>query len=121
MAYKDPDKQSKYHKKWKSEHKEEYREYNRKWVSNNRDKQKASNLKHKYDMKLSEFNLMRELQGDRCIVCDAGFTTSPCVDHCHVTGKVRGLLCATCNLMLGYAQDDPSILRRAAEYLEKQS
>lgn len=40
-------------------------------------------------------------------------------DHCHATGKFRGLLCSRCNLALGYAQDDPEILRSLASYLER--
>lgn len=40
------------------------------------------------------------------------------IDHCHTTGKVRGLLCAQCNLAVGNVSDDPTVLRRLAEYLE---
>lgn len=40
------------------------------------------------------------------------------VDHCHLTGKIRGLLCFKCNTMLGNAEDQPERLRAAAEYLE---
>ena len=41
------------------------------------------------------------------------------VDHCHTTGKIRGILCCNCNSVLGKALDNPTILRLAAEYLEK--
>jgi len=40
------------------------------------------------------------------------------VDHCHVTMKVRGYLCNTCNVGLGSINDDPAILRRMLNYLE---
>ena len=43
------------------------------------------------------------------------------VDHCHKTGKIRGLLCSTCNLMIGNAYDNPEILRSGANYLEAQN
>jgi hypothetical protein len=41
------------------------------------------------------------------------------VDHNHTTGAVRGLLCANCNLAIGYANDDPVVLRKAIAYLDK--
>lgn len=39
------------------------------------------------------------------------------IDHCHETGVVRGILCQPCNMMIGLAYDDPTILRSAAAYL----
>lgn len=39
------------------------------------------------------------------------------MDHDHETGETRGMLCSACNKMLGFARDDPEILRRALEYL----
>lgn len=58
-------------------------------------------------------------QGGRCGVCRTPITIGRChVDHCHVTGVVRGLLCATCNNGLGSFKDDPALLRAAADYLE---
>jgi hypothetical protein len=41
------------------------------------------------------------------------------VDHCHKTGRVRGLLCNRCNTLLGKAEDDPKILATAARYLQE--
>lgn len=41
------------------------------------------------------------------------------IDHCHDSGVVRGVLCHSCNTILGHVQDDPALLRRLAEYLER--
>lgn len=43
------------------------------------------------------------------------------VDHCHTTMKLRGLLCSNCNTGLGQFQDNPTLLRLAADYLERNS
>ena len=61
-------------------------------------------------------------QGGACGVCRApepGGRGRWHVDHDHKTGKVRGLLCARCNPMLGFSKDSPEILRQGAEYLER--
>lgn len=60
-------------------------------------------------------------QGDRCLIC--GSTSSDGralrIDHDHATGRIRGLLCNSCNLGLGKFKDDPALLRSAAVYLEQ--
>lgn len=63
---------------------------------------------------------MYEAQGRRCEVCRdclpfKGRETH--IDHCHATGKVRGILCGECNVGLGRFRDDPVTLSRAAEYV----
>lgn len=68
---------------------------------------------------------MDELLSSRssCAICPYVFTDDDSrflhIDHDHVTGKVRGVLCQWCNLLLGHAREDPVILRAAASYLER--
>lgn len=53
-----------------------------------------------------------------CVGCRRGLVSvKACVDHCHSTGVVRGILCNDCNLALGMAQDSPETLRRLAAYV----
>ncbi len=69
-------------------------------------------------------------QGGQCSICERGglFELASvgidinhvwCVDHCHQTSLVRGLLCRECNLFLGTANDSPKYLERAAAYLNR--
>ena len=63
-------------------------------------------------------------QSGVCAVCGqppCGRWKALCVDHDHVTGRVRGLLCSNCNIALGNFKDDPRIVARAVVYLEKPS
>ncbi|MEV6027270.1 endonuclease VII domain-containing protein [Streptomyces sp. NPDC052036] len=55
-------------------------------------------------------------QGGVCGVCSAAPATQ--VDHCHQTGRVRGVLCFNCNSGLGLLGDNPEAMYRAADYLE---
>jgi hypothetical protein len=63
---------------------------------------------------------MLEQQNGVCAICHGNCTTwkALSVDHDHRTGKVRGLLCQTCNTGIGALDDSPDLLRRALEYLE---
>ncbi len=72
-----------------------------------------------------EFEHAWEKQKGCCAICKKELEkgtrskTSVCADHCHTTRKPRGLLCVTCNTMLGSAHDDPAILRAGMRYLKK--
>jgi hypothetical protein len=98
------------------------REDARAWQEAHPAKRKAQRLRA-FGIGLDEYKQMLDAQGGKCAICgfqersDPNFF--PVVDHCHETGKVRGLLCANCNHILGKAKDNPDVLRAAAEYLEK--
>lgn len=85
---------------------------------------KKSWLKNIYGISIEEYEAMKADQLGVCAICGKQETASNrelAVDHDHSTGAVRGLLCTNCNLGLGNLQDDPDIVRRALEYLEKTS
>lgn len=88
---------------------------------NNKVAQK-NHLKRKYNLSLEEFHEKLENQKYCCALCgktqeDEG--SFLCVDHNHDTGKVRDLLCRVCNRALGLFKDNPELLRKAAEYIER--
>lgn len=65
---------------------------------------------------------MLEKQQALCAICStdkpAGRHNQWHIDHDHKTGIIRALLCSKCNALLGMANDDPAILRAAADYIE---
>ena len=57
---------------------------------------------------------------ERCAICgDLPSTKRHSLDHCHVSGRMRGVLCTRCNSGLGFFRDDPRILKQAIEYLRR--
>lgn len=69
---------------------------------------------------MAEYDALAEAQGGVCAVCEkeCSFGRALAVDHDHQAGRVRGLLCARCNVTLGNVSDDPGLLHRLAAYLE---
>ena len=88
----------------------------REWRANNPDSNLRSQLKHKYDITLEEYREIEREQGFRCGICRRRRKLD--VDHCHKSGKFRGLLCRSCNLLLGMAQDNVDRLLAAVAYVE---
>lgn len=79
--------------------------------------EKRHQLKHKYGLAYDEFESMLLAQRNKCAICFNDFSSTPFVDHCHKSGKVRGLLCNSCNTGIGLFKDDPKLLQKAIEYL----
>jgi len=78
-------------------------------------------LRHYFGITIETYNDMLARQFGRCAICKTtnwgGRWNSPCVDHCHLTGKIRGLLCLLCNRGLGNFRDNVDLLQAASEYL----
>lgn len=64
---------------------------------------KRARLKHKYNLTENQFNAQLEKQNHRCAICDK--KKRLVVDHCHISGNVRGLLCHSCNTHLGVVEN----------------
>lgn len=104
---------------------QKYKTLAKNWRDNNKDKVKSYQLKFKYGLSIDEYNKMFEEQQGKCAICcsfisNLDKSNKPAVvDHCHTTGKVRGLLCMQCNSLLGYAYDNIQILENAIKYLNQ--
>ncbi len=97
------------------------------WVAKRTDARRWAILKYKYGILPKQYEAMFAAQGGACAICQApGVQVSTgsnrdtlAVDHCHTTGKIRALLCGTCNRGIGNLGEDPARLRAAADYVEK--
>jgi hypothetical protein len=83
---------------------------------------KKYRLQYHYGLTLDQFNQMNTDQNGVCKICNRislnKWGTELVVDHCHITGKVRGLLCDKCNKGLGQFEDNISVLEKAIQYLK---
>jgi hypothetical protein len=119
-AHKFAEYRKQYMKKWKEKNPENQAQ--KQWYQNNKNKIKNDDLKKKFDITLDEYDIMLFQQDGKCKICGIHHTKckkSLAVDHCHTTGKVRGLLCTHCNMLLGYAQDNINTLKSAIKYLKQ--
>lgn len=107
---------------------DDYKEYQRQWRHKNLNRAHSNDMKKRYGITLAEYEEMLAAQGGGCAICGGQETAAHkttqlkrrlAVDHCHVTKKVRGILCTSCNTVLGNAKDDIDILLKAVEYLQR--
>ena len=116
---------SKYGKKYYEENKDKEKERNKQYYELNKEKvlkrTTTRTLRYRYGLTPEGLLDLHEKQGGVCKICGntAKDGRNLDVDHCHTTGKVRGLLCNNCNRGLGHFQDDPILLQKAIDYLGK--
>lgn len=80
--------------------------------------QQRRRLNKKYGITQEYYDKMLSDQNGSCAICRV-LLVRPLVDHCHKTGKVRGLLCDSCNFGIGSFKDDIDVLERARQYLSR--
>ena len=91
--------------------------YDRKRYWRNPEGERERHLIRKYGVTLADYDKMFSAQNGLCAVCGKAQDRAFDVDHDHKTGIVRGLLCASCNRMIGHAGDLPETLEAGAAYL----
>jgi hypothetical protein len=91
------------------------------WRKDNPDKARVLDrkrmLKHKYGLTVAAADALFSAASGRCEVC--GGVSKLCIDHCHTTGRVRGILCASCNTFLGRIENNSGLLTRLEAYLNE--
>lgn len=95
--------------KWRKANPEKAREAVRQSYKRNR-------LSQVYGIDRTEYEAMLEKQKGKCPICTKRLRR-PSIDHCHITGKVRGVLCRHCNSSLSVFEKDPSAVDRLISYL----
>ena len=103
------------------ENPDKYRDKANRWRQKSPEKVKKYTLMASYGMTAEEYYQLFDKQEGLCLICLAPEKENRLlsVDHCHYTGKIRGLLCKKCNTGIGMLQDDPELLKRALAYLDE--
>ena len=110
-------------KRHAEKHPEKIKERWDNWYEDNKTRVKFNKIKRVYGLSKEQYLEMLKLQNDCCAICLCNKETLPyqtlVVDHCHNTGKVRGLLCNHCNTAVGLFKDNKDFLKKAIQYLEQ--
>jgi hypothetical protein len=118
---------------WKARHYAQNRKIliakSRRWAKENPAERKRIARLHARNKVLQRLGIVqadvdstREKQNNACAICNRKFRgkkVRPNIDHCHRTGKFRGLLCQWCNPAIGMLQDSEKVLKSAIQYLRK--
>jgi hypothetical protein len=111
-------------REWIKNHPERHAEFMRKSQEKlkNDPKRLLRNALRRYKITGDDFNKMEISQQGKCAIClksPEGFYKRLCVDHDHITNKVRGLLCHQCNFILGLSKENVKVLLSMIEYIKK--
>jgi hypothetical protein len=93
------------------------------WQKDNPEKVKrikrGVKLKEKYNLSIIEYEELLNKQGGSCAICNSlPIRRNLDIDHDHITGKIRGILCESCNKAIGMFKDDIELLNKAINYLK---
>lgn len=114
-------------KKYTEENKEKIRKYKSDYYYANREKcierDRKNHLKRKYNVTVEWYEEQLKKQNGQCKICGTtdgrGISSLLHVDHNHETGKVRGLLCQSCNTGIGLFKENTELLEKAIQYVNR--
>lgn len=103
------------------------RDHQRRFRAARPDYHHGRNLKQRYGITVDEYHAIIASQNFACAICEVEIPDKleykgkrpVAVDHNHETGEVRGILCSSCNLVLGYARENTHTLYKAIVYLSE--
>ena len=102
-----------------------WKEYRKQWLEKNKEKvyrrQRSNELKKSFGITIEQYDEMFKSQNGCCAICKTHRSALPislAVDHCHISNKIRGLLCRRCNQGVGLFNDDHELMFCAAQYIQ---
>lgn len=113
-----------YNIEYRKVHRDRIRKKKQEYYTAKPEVQKSIYLRLKYNLTIEQYTSMLETQNHKCASCGSDSVEHDryknlCVDHCHKSGKVRGLLCHPCNTAIGAARENTKRLEACASYLKK--
>lgn len=121
-------KQREKHKRWRDANPDKMKANRNADRAKNRDRirktVRAYSIRTTYGITIEEYDRLREEQNHRCKICGTDRAArmhtdySWRVDHCHTTGKVRGLLCHNCNIAMGLLHENTETLNAMIKYID---
>jgi recombination endonuclease VII len=115
-----------WHAQWRERNRESIRLRTRQWANAHYEERRTEQLSKKFQLSKETYQLLLNKQGGLCAICKraevamdrrSGRVKALAVDHDHLTGRVRGLLCGSCNRGLGLFKEDTRLLELAVKYL----
>lgn len=108
-------------RRWREENPEKAKKTHDSWVKRNRVRYRESckwrRLRHRYGVSREQYENLMRIAGGVCELCGSGHLL--CLDHCHQSELVRGILCMRCNTAMERFDEMPDFTARVAKYLEK--
>lgn len=107
-------------REWREANPERFKQWGIEYRKRTKEQARKRHYEYRYGFSTEVYEAAVERQGGKCAICRSARSTtkrSLHVDHCHKTGKFRGILCSRCNSGIGNLRDDPKLLARAIAYL----
>lgn len=106
-----------YKSAWEKRNPEKKKEYQKRYYSKNKEKRAAYYRFRKIGCSKEQYEKLLKRANNKCEICGKEDFRNLSVDHCHVTNKIRGVLCTACNLGIGSFKDNEELMEKAIEYL----
>lgn len=119
-----PERRSKVHKEWLKKNFDYVAKYKKEYRVKNKEKiriaRRTRTIKE-YGISVDDYNLLLASQNGMCAICcgSASEKRTFHIDHDHITGKVRGILCHSCNTTIGFVNEDIGRLNKIIDYIKK--